>query len=71
MRHALLGTLIGLGLSAFESKWLGSLLFGVDATDPITIATASAVLLAVAMVACWVPGVRAARLRPLEAMGSD
>ena len=34
MRHALLGTLIGLGLSAFASRWLGSLLFGVAATDP-------------------------------------
>jgi putative ABC transport system permease protein len=71
MRYALLGTLIGLGLSAFESRWLGSLLFGVEATDPVTLASAVTVLLAVAAVACWVPGRRAARLKPLEVLASD
>jgi putative ABC transport system permease protein len=71
MRYALLGTLIGLGLSGFESRWLGSVLFGVEATDPITLVIAVAVLLAVAVVACWVPGLRAARLKPLEVMASD
>jgi ABC-type antimicrobial peptide transport system permease subunit len=71
MQYALRGTLIGLFLSMFESRWLGSLLFGVDATDAMTLVTAVAVMLAVAAVACWVPGMRAARLRPLEVMASD
>ncbi len=71
MRYALVGTLIGLGLSVFESRWLGSLLFGVRATDPTTLAAAVAVLLAVAAIASWVPGLRAARLKPLEVMASD
>ena len=71
MRYALRGTLIGLGLSMFESRWLGSLLFGVDATDAMTLVTAVAIMLAVAAVACWVPGQRAARLKPLEVMASD
>ena len=71
MRYALLGTLIGLGISAFESRWLGSLLFGVEATDPTTLVIAIAVLLAVAAVACWVPGLRAATIKPLEVLASD
>jgi putative ABC transport system permease protein len=71
MRYALRGTLIGLGLSMFESRWLGSLLFGVDATDAMTLVAAVAIMLAVAAVACWVPGQRAARLKPLEVMASD
>jgi ABC-type antimicrobial peptide transport system permease subunit len=71
MRYALLGTLIGLGISAFESRWLGSLLFGVEASDPITLALAIGVLLGVAAAACWVPGLRAARIKPLEVLASD
>jgi ABC-type lipoprotein release transport system permease subunit len=71
MPYALVGTPIGLALSAFESRWLGSLLFGVQATDPITILGGMTVLLAVAAVACWIPGLRGARLRPLEVMASD
>ena len=71
MRYALLGTLIGLGISAFESRWLGSLLFGVHATDPATLAIAVVVLLTIAAVACWLPGLRAARLNPVEVLASD
>jgi predicted permease len=71
MRYALLGTLIGLFISAFESRWLGSLLFGVEATDPITLVIAIAVLLGVAAAACWVPGLRAARIKPLEVLAAD
>jgi predicted permease len=71
MRYALLGTLIGLGISAFESRWLGSLLFGVEATDPTTLVIAIAVLLAVAAVACWIPGLRAATIRPFDVLASD
>jgi putative ABC transport system permease protein len=71
MRYALLGTVIGLGISAFESRWLGSLLFGVEATDPLTLAIAIAVLLGVAAAACWVPGLRAARIKPREVLASD
>jgi predicted permease len=71
MPYALLGTAIGLGLSAFESRWLGSLLFGVRATDPIVLLVAVAFLLVVGAVACWIPGLRAGRLKPLEVMASD
>ena len=71
MRFAIAGTALGLLLATLEARWLGSLLYGVTAMDPWTMALAAVALLAVALVACWLPGVRAARLRPLEAIGSD
>ena len=71
MRYALLGTLIGLGASGFESRWLGSLLFGVDASDSTTLVIAMTIVLTVAAVACFVPGLRAARIKPLEVLASD
>ena len=70
MRHALLGTAIGLGLAALEARWLGALLFDVRPMDPLTITLAALVLLAIALLACWVPGLRAARIRPAEALQS-
>ncbi len=71
MRYALLGTAIGLGVAGFESRWLGSLLFDVRAGDPTTIAIAVTVLIAIALIACLLPGLRAARIKPLEAISAD
>ena len=71
MSYALVGTALGLAVSALESRWLGSLLYGVGASDPLTMALAVAALLAIAVVACLLPGLRAARIRPLEAIGGD
>jgi putative ABC transport system permease protein len=71
MRYALVGTGIGLVVTAFEARWLGSLLFGVGATDPATLAVAIAVLLAIAALACWLPGLRAARVKPIEALSTE
>jgi len=71
MRYVLLGTLIGLALTGLESRWLGSLLFGVEPRDPLTIALAITALLSIALLACLLPGIRAARIRPVEALSSD
>jgi hypothetical protein len=71
MRYAILGTAIGLGISAFESRWLGSLLFGVRAGDPATVAGAVIALIAIAAIACWVPGFRAARIRPADVLRAE
>ena len=47
------------------------LLFGVTATDPITFAAVAAMLLGVALVACYIPAWRATRLNPTTALRAD
>ncbi len=71
MSYALVGTVLGLAVSALESRWLGALLYEVEASDPLTTALAVAALLVVAVVACLLPGLRAARTRPVEALSAD
>jgi ABC-type antimicrobial peptide transport system permease subunit len=68
LRHALIGTVLGLGIAAFEARWLGSLLYGVQASDPVMIALAAASMLVVAAAACWVPGLRAAKIKPADVL---
>jgi putative ABC transport system permease protein len=58
------GTAIGIALSVWASKFVTSLLFGVEARDPLTLAGATAVLTLVALVAGCLPARRAARLDP-------
>lgn len=71
MRHAALGSAMGLLLTLGLSRRLQALLFGVSATDLWTIGGVALLLLAVALVACWLPGRRAARIRPLEAIATE
>jgi len=61
------GMLGALGLTHL----LSSLLYGTTPTDPLTFATAPAILLAVAAAACWVPARRAARIDPMLALRGD
>lgn len=65
-------TLIGVGLGVLTSlaltRFLSSLLFGVSATDPITISVMSLLLILVAMAACLVPARRAAKVDPTSAL---
>jgi ABC-type antimicrobial peptide transport system permease subunit len=65
------GTLVGLGLTAVSGRWLGSLLYGVGPNDPLTIGGVTAMLLIAALAACIVPGLQAARIRPVEAMAEE
>jgi putative ABC transport system permease protein len=64
----LLGLVIG-GYGAIGlTRWLQTLLFEVDPTDPATMAVAGAVLLLVGWVACYIPARRAARVDPMRAL---
>jgi len=58
------GILCGLGGAAMLAGVMKTLLFGVDALDPITFGAVALTLAAVALAACYVPARRATRLDP-------
>ncbi len=64
IRLAGMGVAIGLAAAFGLTRLLSSVLFGVKANDPVTFAMVAAVLIAVAMVAAFVPAHRATRSRP-------
>ncbi len=64
----LLGVGIGLGLALAVSKYLQKLLFEVQPTDSLTYAGVAALLVAVALVACYIPARRATRVDPMVAL---
>jgi putative ABC transport system permease protein len=72
MRRGIGLTLAGLGLGLLASfaltKLLAGLLFGVTPHDPLTFVAMAALLLIVAMLACYIPARRATRVDPLVAL---
>ncbi len=65
------GTLLGLLASAGLARLLESFLFGVATDDRLTMVAAPLVLAGIAVLACWLPGYRAARIKPMDAMRVD
>jgi predicted permease len=65
---AAVGAAIGIGASFGITRYLTSILYDVKAGDPITLAIATALLLLVALAACFVPARRATRVDPLIAL---
>ena len=64
----LVGVGLGLAGAIAATRLMGSLLIGVSATDPVTFAIVSALLIAVGLAACLIPARRAARVDPMVAL---
>jgi putative ABC transport system permease protein len=68
MLLALVGLILGLGGAYFVGRVMKSLLYEVNALDPTAVSTVTAVLLASALLACYLPAYRATRVDPLVAL---
>jgi hypothetical protein len=66
-----MGLAIGLAGALTSGRAASSLLFGVGAGDPLTLAAVSGLLVAVAVAACYFPARRAARVEPLTALRQE
>jgi len=64
----LLGLAIGVAGALALTRLIASLLFGVGTKDPVTFAVVTVLLSLVALLACYIPAHRAARVDPLEAL---
>ncbi len=67
----LAGVALGAAAALALGRFLPSMLFGVTPTDPATFAAVSALLVAVALAACYRPARRATRIDPIEALREE
>jgi len=65
---AVSGVMIGLAAAFLLTRLMRSLLFGVQATDPITFVGISVLLATITLLACYIPAQRAARIDPLVSL---
>ena len=64
----LIGTAIGIGAAIGVTRFMSSMLYGINANDPSTIAGVAILLILVALLGCYVPARRATRVDPMVAL---
>ena len=68
---AAVGSVIGVGGAIASARYLRTLLFGVEPTDPLTLGVVALGLVAVAALACYLPARRAIAVDPMTAVRCD
>jgi ABC-type antimicrobial peptide transport system permease subunit len=71
MRLASAGIAIGMAAALALTRLLANFLFGVKSWDPLVFTVVPVVLGAVALLAVWLPAVRATRIDPVSALRSE
>ncbi len=74
LRMAIAGVLIGMALALALAKALSrfsSLLYGIGPADPVILLAVSMVLISAALLACYIPGRRAASLKPIDSLRQE
>jgi predicted permease len=68
LRLALIGIVAGIAVALAVTRLISSLLYGISPADPIAFIVSSALLLVVALLACYIPARRAAKVDPITAL---
>jgi putative ABC transport system permease protein len=71
LRLTAAGIVVGLTVAFAATRWIQSLLFEVEPSDPATFMVIAVLLLAIAVIACYLPARRAARVDPLLALRAE
>ncbi len=71
MTLALIGVVIGLAVALLLGRLMKSLLFGLSAADPLTYTGVSALLVGVALLACYIPARRATKIDLMLALRNE
>ena len=66
-----LGVVVGGGVSLWASRFVATLLYGLEPRDPSTLIGATVLLAVIGAVAAWLPAWRAARIDPAEVLRSE
>jgi len=65
---SLTGVVIGVGAALLLARLVKSMLYGLEPTDPLSLIGGAALLLAVGLLASWLPARRASGIEPMEAL---
>jgi putative ABC transport system permease protein len=71
MRPIFIGIGVGLAGALALSRFVSSLLFGVKPVDPVTYGAVTLLVIAAALLSCYVPALRALRVDPVSALRQE